>query len=114
EGVELTSEVTDRVDRQAGQGALRAGERSRGERVAEVLQVAVDEVQLVGGELSEQTREDGRHLVERDQRDRVRVGSQHLAELRGEAGVTRVVRGRGDDRATGGLEGLRDVLRQAG
>jgi hypothetical protein len=62
---------------------------------------------LSAGNFPNRPGEDGRHLVERDQRDRVRVGSQHFAELRGEDGVTRVVRGRRDDLATGGLEGLR-------
>src|SRR3546814_6120372 len=88
--------------------------RSGRECVAEVLQVAVDEVQLVGGELTEQARQDRGDLVERDQGDRVGVGREDLADLRVERGVTGVVGGRGDDLAAGGLEGLRDVLGQAG
>ena len=93
-----------------GSGALRARERAGGELLAEVASGCRRRSTASPRELTgSRAAEDRRDLFERDQHDRVGVGREHLADLRVERRVTRVVGRRRDDLAAGGLEGLRDV-----
>ncbi len=94
------------LDRAGGRGALGAFEARAGRPLGvgtELLQVAVDEVEVLGGVArGEQCRADREDLVERDQQDGVGVGREQRADLRVERRVTRVVRLLLDDGAAGG------------
>ena len=103
--------------RDTRQGALDALEGALREVLVVVGQVAVDEVDLLGvgaDALLDQLGDDLLGLVERDDRDGLRVGGLDLADLGREAGRLRVVDDGLDDLATTVGDRLGGAVGQAG